>query len=655
MIKEEIVSKIQALPTLPAVALKILDLILDDNANFQVAGKMVEADQALSLKVLKIVNSPFYGLPQEIPNITQAISMLGFETLKSIVLSVSIFDNEILFDSHTAGFHKPTFWKHSLAVAAAASSIARDINYPAPEEAYAVGLFHDMGKVVLDMQNPEAFSEVMKKVEEKPENMLNIEREILGTDHAEVGLWAAEKWHLPLTMRWSIAYHHKMPDTFEPDSRVKVLINLITFCDFLAWVHGLGSIKSKIPPIASPDYDVGVKITTKMADRALSSIDEELKKCARLFHFKAPDLHAFRKSLQQANIELGKINMQYMEAKQELEYKVKQLLNLTDSMREIQKKLGEQEVIEAIMHILKQRFQYDKVVYWKIDRTNAIIRASYITQNEIITQENNVFVSSIAEKSLLHRCINAKNSFYESLNSESASDPVFKLMGGNIISFYPVIIGNEVEGVITCSNTGVNKMVGMNIDIISIFVVDAGLALEKVRLYRETLRLSVTDPLTKVANRRKLDEILAYEVNRTKRYGSPLSLCVFDIDYFKKLNDKYGHDAGDVILKAVAQILVKAGRTTDFVARLGGEEFVTILPETNGTSAMVYGERVRASVELFGQKYKANMPKYTLTISGGIAQFNPNSDDAALLIKKADKALYEAKDSGRNKIILAPD
>ena len=147
-----------------------------------------------------------------------------------------------------------------------------------------------------------------------------------------------------------------------------------------------------------------------------------------------------------------------------------------------------------------------------------------------------------------------------------------------------------------------------NQDASGIFAAELGLALEKSQLYHKIEQLSITDPLTQLANRRKINEIMKYEIERSKRYGAPLSVCMFDIDFFKKFNDTYGHDAGDLILKTVAMILKRAGRTTDLAGRFGGEEFIAILPETPESSAIIYADRVRVAVEAFGKKHQERMP-----------------------------------------------
>lgn len=148
-----------------------------------------------------------------------------------------------------------------------------------------------------------------------------------------------------------------------------------------------------------------------------------------------------------------------------------------------------------------------------------------------------------------------------------------------------------------------------------------------------------TDPLTRVSNRRCLDETLSTLFAMKERYGEPFSLAILDIDHFKQVNDKKGHLHGDRTLQALARLLDDTVRDTDVVARYGGEEFVIVMPHTNLENACCFGERVRRLIE----------DSLGLTISGGVATAL-DGDNAQSLLSRADSALYSAKAGGRNRV-----
>lgn len=168
-------------------------------------------------------------------------------------------------------------------------------------------------------------------------------------------------------------------------------------------------------------------------------------------------------------------------------------------------------------------------------------------------------------------------------------------------------------------------------------------------MYSHTRHLSLTDALTGLYNRRHLDTMLEREFLRAKRYGSDLSVAIIDIDFFKKVNDTHGHICGDYILKEVAYLILENFRKTDIIFRYGGEEFVALLTETTLENAKIPLERLRKSVEKYPFNFKGTDIK--ITISGGATEIG-DVENASEFLDNADKALYMAKENGRNQIKL---
>ncbi len=173
---------------------------------------------------------------------------------------------------------------------------------------------------------------------------------------------------------------------------------------------------------------------------------------------------------------------------------------------------------------------------------------------------------------------------------------------------------------------------------------------DELRIKNEQLsRLSTTDPLTGLRNRRYVDEILNIEVLRARRYGSPLTVLMADIDHFKAVNDQHGHQAGDAVLRGVADILTGSLRATDVGGRYGGEEFIVIMAHNTSDGAAHYADRWRQAIE--GTRF--NTPDGAavgVTISIGVASHHDAEQTAMDLVAEADAALYEAKQAGRNRV-----
>ena len=163
----------------------------------------------------------------------------------------------------------------------------------------------------------------------------------------------------------------------------------------------------------------------------------------------------------------------------------------------------------------------------------------------------------------------------------------------------------------------------------------------------ELLRLSITDNLTKLYNRVKLDKSLQEEMNRSLRYNTNFSIILLDIDYFKKVNDNFGHQVGDEVLIESAQVLSKNIRNVDILGRWGGEEFLVICPETKIEDAIKVASHINAAIKL----HKFSTYPNTVTMSLGVASFNKDIKNVDNIILNADKALYQAKEEGRDKVI----
>jgi diguanylate cyclase (GGDEF)-like protein len=173
---------------------------------------------------------------------------------------------------------------------------------------------------------------------------------------------------------------------------------------------------------------------------------------------------------------------------------------------------------------------------------------------------------------------------------------------------------------------------------------------DELKRSNELLReLSNTDPLTRLYNRRYLTKILNSELNRSERYNENLTFVILDIDNFKKVNDTYGHQNGDAVLSAIAEVVLAGRRCYDIAARYGGEEFVLVLPGTSLQGGLTVAEHLRKDVQTIS--FEPPMEKLAVTVSAGVATFpSQQVDDVDSLIRKADEALYRAKQNGRNRV-----
>jgi len=219
----------------------------------------------------------------------------------------------------------------------------------------------------------------------------------------------------------------------------------------------------------------------------------------------------------------------------------------------------------------------------------------------------------------------------------------------------PLKINNNVLGVINVTDKSragkKNFFTNDDLNLLTVTCNYAAIAIENARLYSKVSNLAVTDGLTNLYNQRYLRLRLGLEVMRVRRYHNSLSLVMFDLDYFKRFNDNYGHQAGDKVLFAVAEAIKQNIRNVDIACRYGGEEFVVILPETKLKDAVFVADKIRNTVYSLDFSGGENCVKSKISISGGCAEFRLDMTEDELIMY-ADKALYKAKHKGKNRICV---
>ncbi|HIJ79189.1 MAG: HDOD domain-containing protein [Desulfobulbaceae bacterium] len=192
--------EVKNLPTLPGIVIKLTQMAEDPDTSTEQMGRMISKDHILAVKLLKLVNSAFYGFPQRISSLNSAIILLGINVIKSLIISASIF--EVMEDQDIE------LWEHSLGCAVVSSVLAKRLGMSEPEEVSTAGLIHDIGKVAIKMELPREYELITRLVHDKQISRIEAEREVLGLDHAEVGGWLAKSWNLPGKLIEPIACHH---------------------------------------------------------------------------------------------------------------------------------------------------------------------------------------------------------------------------------------------------------------------------------------------------------------------------------------------------------------------------------------------------------------------------------------------------------------
>ncbi len=220
------------------------------------------------------------------------------------------------------------------------------------------------------------------------------------------------------------------------------------------------------------------------------------------------------------------------------------------------------------------------------------------------------------------------------------------------IMIVPMIAHGKIIGLLTAESPQVGAFSERDEKMLSVVARSAAMALDNALLHRKLEEMTITDELTGIFNYRYFAEKLKEEQRRAARYNLPLSLIMLDIDWFKKFNDTYGHEVGNIVLKGITSVIKKCIRDVDIFCRYGGEEFVVILPQTPQIEVTRIGERIRQQVEAAGFSGGDNIPELKVTVSVGVTSFPENGKPHEEILSIADQALYRAKGAGKNLVCV---
>jgi putative nucleotidyltransferase with HDIG domain len=318
---ELVLSQLDELPTLPSVAMKVLEATSNDESGAREVVALIASDPALTTRILKLVHRADLGVRGEVNSVERAVVLLGFDAVRSAVLALSIFQTFAQQPTGGVGesaFTREAFWKHSIAVATCAELLARQLHGEWGKdgkvdlsEAFVCGLLHDLGKVALDAALPRSFAKVVEAVELLRGNIADVERQIVGIDHMVVGKRLAEKWKLPAAIRDCIWLHGQLPTALPATVAKPRLVNLITLADAIVREQHLGysgNYSQSVPRQALLEA-VGLS-ERKVSEITVALVESIGQRSEALGLGAASTTELYNQALAQANRELGRVSVQ---------------------------------------------------------------------------------------------------------------------------------------------------------------------------------------------------------------------------------------------------------------------------------------------------------------------------------------------------------
>ena len=357
---ELILQQLEELPTLPEVALRVLEVTGSENSSVDDVVRLIESDPALTARILQLVHRADVGVAGDVNSVERAVVLLGFEAVRSAVLALSVFQ---VFSGPSPlpgrQFNRDEFWKHSIAVACCAELLAASLKESGsatgkgaviePSEAFVCGLLHDIGKVALDAALPKSFGRVVEAVDLLRGNIADVERTVVGLDHMVVGKRLAERWQLPANVRDSVWLHGQLPQALPATVRNPRLVNLITLSDVLVREQHLGYSGNYSFTYATQNLIDVIGLTQEQVNHAVQKLVGNIEPRAKALGLGQSSSHElYQHALTQANKELGRVSGQLAAKNRRLAIRAKFFDALSGFQGELRADAPPQDVLKAI-------------------------------------------------------------------------------------------------------------------------------------------------------------------------------------------------------------------------------------------------------------------------------------------------------------------
>lgn len=342
------------LPSLPAVASKVLELTAQEEVPLSDIISLISRDIALSAKILKVANSAFYNFPQQIGSVQQAVSLLGINAVRSLVLSFSFLSmgqkkSQILFDFNT-------FWEQSLAAAAAARLLAEQTGQVDPEEMFTLGLLQDIGQLIFALTLPTRYERLLERLQSgQARRNVALEEEYLGLAHTVSGAEVARVWGLPDSIVAVLRYHHTPLQYGGQDSHHALALNIVYLSDLVAQI-----CVSSTPLPAHREFEEQAGLLLGLARQeiktVLRAINREIEKSARFFGVAVKPMRPVAEIIQEANIRLSLLHLSYEEMNRELQQARQALEELRRQLSERNRLLERLANLDGLTEIHNHRY-----------------------------------------------------------------------------------------------------------------------------------------------------------------------------------------------------------------------------------------------------------------------------------------------------------
>ncbi|MFH0943635.1 MAG: diguanylate cyclase [Planctomycetota bacterium] len=637
------------LPSPSGVGMAILRLTRNDDFRAEDLAKTIQSDPALTGRVVKMSNSVSAGGVTQITGVAEAVVRLGIRAVRNIALGFSLVSS--YRKGKCTSFNFGQFWAGSLARAIAAQALARATRTTEPAEAYICALLSGIGRLALASVHPNPYSELLDRCVGFTETALaRAEKDVFGIDHLEVAEAMFEDWHLPQAHGKAVVAFVGPP---EDDT------------DLGRSGNALRDLLRVVAPIA--DMVVAEEEDRPRLRKALEPSRNAIKMDAATFN-------SLGDTLVSEWQEWGKV----LSVPTQNVAPFAELLELADQAPEEKKSEDPARRvftadIDAASLDSSNNEELGRLTVMAVDDDPVSLRllVAYLKKSEfdVFTATDGMAALTLALEKNPH--IVVTDWMMPKMNGVELTRSLRKTEIGRDMYILLLTGREEEDRVVEAFDAGVDDFVTKPANPrILLSRVHAGerlvrlqdkVAQDKERMKRQMARMavlnrkltqtSVTDALTELPNRRHAMACLKEEFDRrdSQKRGR-MSLVMFDLDYFKNVNDVYGHDTGDAVLVEISKLFQSKLRKGDTICRIGGEEFLVICPGSDAAGAAKVAERLRTAAE--GHIINHGSFSQSITCSFGVAECAEDFTSLDELLKAADLSVYKSKEAGRNRVTV---
>lgn len=630
------------LPSPSGVGMQILRLTQDEDYSTSELTATIRSDPALSGRVLKMANSVGSSSVEPATTVAAAALRLGVTTVRNVALGFSLVST--YREGACRAFPYDAYWSDSLARAVSAQVLSRNLGTGAPAEAYVCGLFSGIGRLALACVHPEAYARILEARPPDDRRLIELEQDCFEIDHNEVSEALLADWGLPPAYGQAIAAH---------EYQERHLKGLSGDAAALAAVLRLARVLAAACT-AGPDAHAGHWASLQTVQEALGTDKNDFlglcqevsrlwEEWGRFLQVPTPEPTEFH-ALEHRPPPLP-----------EDAPSVHQPIDIPRPSRQQGEGLGLQRlrilavdddsVSLKILSLHLRRGGHD--VLTATNGEEALRLALEMCPHVVVSDWMMPEMDGVALCRALRQFEFGRRLYMILLTGREDEDRVVEAFDAGVDDyltkpFKPKVLLARVRAglrVVQLQDQVAADQKKMHEQVAQLAV-----------LNRKLQQASLTDVLTGLPNRRHAMQVLNDAWSLGKRTNAGISVIMMDIDHFKQVNDRYGHDVGDEVLRAAAAEFKRTTRQSDTVCRLGGEEFLVVCPQTTAQEAAVCAERLRTA--LHGRRIVCGPFDGRITISLGVAQDSPVMEGVDDLLKAADLAVYRAKDAGRNRVLL---